>query len=63
MRHPVVDEQTDVGVTEEVPGLQGLGIRGHDDRGIGRKWRCRVGRAAGKKGVVHQGNVGEGRGG
>ena len=64
MRDPVVDEEANTRIVEEILRLEGLGIRRHYDGGVRWKRRGRVGGAAGEEGVVHQGDVGEGgRGG
>lgn len=48
---PVVDEEGDAGIGEEVEGLLGGWVRGHDDCWVGG-----VG-SGGKVGVVHEGDV------
>ena len=50
MRDPVVDEQRDTRIGEEVLGLEGARVGGHDDGGA----RVPVIR---EEGVVHQGDV------
>jgi hypothetical protein len=34
MRYPVVDEEADTRVVEEILRLEGLGVRGHYDGGV-----------------------------
>lgn len=53
MRHPVVDEEGDIGVGDEVKGLFRGGVRGHY-----YGWSGAVGRG-GEVCVVHQGDVGK----
>lgn len=50
-----MDEEADVGVLEEVDGLFGRGVRGHDDEGAGGEARVGglVRGGSGEVGVVH----------
>lgn len=53
MRYPIVDEEGDAWVGEEVEGFFGGGVGGHYYYGGGGEG------GAGEVGVVHQGDVGE----
>lgn len=50
--YPVVHEDGDVRVFDQVDGFLGGGVGGHDDAGRGGKW------GGWEEGVVHQGDVG-----
>ena len=63
---PVVGEEGDVGVLEEIEGFLGGGVGGHDDEGTGGEAGAGVGMwiggvvegVGGEVGVVHEGDMG-----
>lgn len=62
MRYPIVHEDADVGIVEQVLSLEGLWIRGHYYGRIGWERTGWVRGATGQEGVVHEGDMGQGRG-
>lgn len=61
MRYPIVDEEADPRVVEEILRLEGLKVGGHYYGWVRWEGRGGMGGAAGEEGIVHQRDVGEGR--
>ena len=47
-------ENADMGIVEEILGLERLVVRGHDDRRMRWQWGVWIGVVARQEGVVHE---------